>query len=54
VVSLYKINKILELKELQEKPVTEAIPKEHHEFLPLFDMAISDKLLPHHPYDNKI
>jgi hypothetical protein len=40
-VTLYEINKALGIKDLQEKPLEEVIPKEYHEFLPLFSKVIA-------------
>ena len=53
-ITLYEINKALGIKDLQEKPLEEVIPKEYHEFLPLFSKVIAEALLPHRPYDHKI
>jgi hypothetical protein len=53
-VTLYKINMALELEELYAKPLTEVIPKEYHELLPLFDKVIVERLPVHSPYDHKI
>jgi hypothetical protein len=54
VVTLYEINKALEIKDLQEKPLEKLIPKEYHEFLPLFHKVIAERLPPLKPYDHKI
>src|ERR1700731_2490919 len=53
-VTLDEINKALEIKDLQEKLLEQLIPKEYHEFLPLFNKVITERLLPHRPYDHKI
>jgi hypothetical protein len=53
-VTLYEINKALGIKDLQEKSLEEFIPKEFHEFLPLFSKVIAETLLPHRPYNYKI
>jgi predicted aspartyl protease len=53
-VTLYEINKALGIKDLQEKPLEEVIPKEYHEFLLLFSKVIAETLPPHRPYDHKI
>jgi hypothetical protein len=53
-VMLYEINKALGIKDLQEKPLEEVIPKEYHKFLPLFSKVIAETLPPHRPYDHKI
>jgi len=47
--SLYDINKAIEVKDLKEKPLEEVIPKQYHEFLPLFSKVLADKLPPHRP-----
>jgi hypothetical protein len=44
MVTLYEINKALEIKDFQEKLQEQLIPKEYHEFLPLFNKVISEKL----------
>jgi hypothetical protein len=54
VITLYKINKVLEVKDLQEKPLEQLIPKEYHEFLPLFDKVIAERLALHRSYNYKI
>jgi hypothetical protein len=53
-VTLYEINKALGNQDLQDKPLEEVIPKEYHEFLPLFSKVIAETLPPHRPYDHKI
>ena len=53
-ITLYKINKALGVKNLPEKSLEEVIPKEYHEFLPLFSKVIAETLPPHQPYDHKI
>jgi hypothetical protein len=35
--SLYDINKAIEAKDLKERPLEEIVPKQYHEFLPLFN-----------------
>jgi hypothetical protein len=35
--SLYDINKAIEVKDLKERPLEEIVPKQYHEFLPLFN-----------------
>jgi hypothetical protein len=45
-VTLYEINKALEIKDLQETPLEQLIPKKYHEFLPLFDKVIAERLTP--------
>jgi hypothetical protein len=47
--SLYDINKAIEAKDLKEKPLEEIIPKQYHEFLPLFSKVLADRLPPHQP-----
>jgi hypothetical protein len=53
-MTLYEINQALGIQDLQEKPLEEVIPKEYHEFLPLFSKVIPEILPPHRPYDHKI
>jgi hypothetical protein len=53
-VTLFKINQALGIKDIQEKPLDELIPKEYHEFLPLFSKVIAETLPPPRPYDHKI
>ena len=53
-VTLYKINKVLGLKDLQEKPLEKVIPKEYHEFLSLFNKVIAEQLPPYRPYNHLI
>jgi hypothetical protein len=47
--SLYNINKAIEAKDLKEKHLEEVIPKQYHEFLPLFSKVLADMLPPHEP-----
>jgi len=55
-ISLYEINQALgvEQKPKKELDLTEYIPAEYHEFLPLFLEALAKNLPPHRPYDHKI
>jgi hypothetical protein len=53
-VTLYEINNALGIKDLQEKPLEEVIPKEYHEFLLLFSKVTAEKLPPYRPYNHKI
>jgi hypothetical protein len=53
-VTLYEINKALEAKDLQEKPLEEIIPKEYYKFLPLFIKVIAEMLRLHQSYDHKM
>jgi hypothetical protein len=52
-VTFYEINKSLGILELQEKPLGEVIPKEYHEFLPLFGKVIAEIRPPYRPYNHK-
>jgi hypothetical protein len=45
--SFNDINKAIENKECQEKPLEEVFPKQYHELLPLFGTVLADKLPPH-------
>jgi len=47
--SLYDINKGIEAKDLKERPLEEVIPKQYHEFLPLFNKVLAIHLPPHQP-----
>jgi len=47
--SLYDINKAIEAKDLKERPLEEIVPKQYHEFLPLFNKVLADRLPPHRP-----
>jgi len=42
--SLYDINKAIEAKDLKESPLEEIVPKQYHEFLPLFSKVLADRL----------
>jgi hypothetical protein len=53
-ITLYKINKALEIQDLQEKPLEEIITKEYHEFLTLFSKVVTETLPLHWPYDHEI
>jgi len=61
-MSLYKINKALEMPTLNPQDTEQAeppdyerlkslIPRKYHSFLPLFCESIANKLPPHRPYD---
>jgi len=47
--SLYNINKAIEVKDLKQRPLEEVVPKQYHEFLPLFSKSLADRLPPHRP-----
>jgi hypothetical protein len=47
MASRYDINKAIEAKDLKEKPLEEVIPKQYHQFLPLFNKVLADRLQPH-------
>jgi len=47
--SLYDINKAIEAKDLKELPLTEIVPVQYHEFLPLFNTVLADRLPLHQP-----
>jgi len=47
--SLYDINKAIEAKDLKERPLKQVVPKQYHEFLPLFSKVLADRLPPHRP-----
>jgi hypothetical protein len=54
VVTSYKIDKALEIQDLQEKLLEQLIPTEYQEFLPLFNRVIPEGLPPHTSYNHKI
>jgi hypothetical protein len=45
--SLYDIKKAIEAKDLKERPLEEIVPKQYHEFLPLLNKVLADRLPPH-------
>jgi sulfur transfer complex TusBCD TusB component (DsrH family) len=45
--SLYDINKAIEARDLEERPLEEVVPKQYHEFLPLCSKLLADRLPPH-------
>jgi hypothetical protein len=47
--SLYDINKAIEGKDLKERPLEEIVPKQYHEFLPLCNKVLAERLVPHRP-----
>jgi hypothetical protein len=49
---LYDINKAIEAKDLKEKPLEDVIPKQYHEFLPLFSKVLPDRIPPRRPNIN--
>jgi hypothetical protein len=54
-ISLYEINQALGIKsEKNEFDLEKHIPKEYHEFLPLFSETLAKTLPVHRPYDHKI
>jgi transposase InsO family protein len=53
-LSLYEINKALERKTIESGDLASMVPPEFHEFLPLFDKIVADRLPPHRAYDHKI
>jgi hypothetical protein len=42
------------IKDLQESPLEQLIPKEYHECIPLFDKVFAERLPPHRLYDHII
>jgi hypothetical protein len=52
-LSLYEINRALQ-PEKKQLNLADYVPKEYHEFLPLFSEAVAKALPPHRPYDHKI
>jgi hypothetical protein len=53
-LSMYEINKALERKSIEQGDLKSLVPHEFHEFLPLCDKVIADRLPPHRIYDQKI
>jgi len=54
-LSLYEINRAFEpKKDVKQLDQTDYVPKEYHEFLPLFSGAVAKALPQHRPYDHKI
>jgi len=47
--SLYDVNKAIEATDLKEHPMEEIVPKQYHEFLPLFSKVLADRLPPYRP-----
>jgi hypothetical protein len=47
--SLYDINQVIEGKDLKEWLREEIVPKQYHEFLPLFNKVLANRLPPHQP-----
>jgi hypothetical protein len=47
--SLYEINKAIEAKDLKERPIEEVVPKQYHEFLPLFNKILTVRLPAYRP-----
>jgi len=47
--SLYDINEAIEAKDLKERPLEEIVPKQYHEFSPLFNKVLADRFPPHRP-----
>jgi len=45
--SLYDITKAIEANHLKERPLKEIVSKQYHEFLPLFNKVLADRLPPH-------
>jgi len=52
-LSLYEINRALQ-PEKKQLNLADYVPKEYHEFLPLFSEAVAKAVPPHRPYDHKI
>ena len=53
-LSLYEINRALKPEgEKKQLNLADHMPKEYHEFLPLFSEAVAKVLPPHRPYDHK-
>ena len=44
---LYDNTKAIEEKHFKERPLEESVSEQYHEFLPLFNMVLADRLQPH-------
>jgi hypothetical protein len=44
---VYDINKAIEEKDFKECPLQGIVPEQYHEFLPLFNKVLADRLPPH-------
>jgi hypothetical protein len=47
--SLYDITKAIAAKDWNLRPLEEIVLEQYHEFLPLFDNVLADRLPPHRP-----
>jgi hypothetical protein len=47
--SLYNINKAIAANDLKEPPLDIVVPKQYHEFLPLFSKMLADRFPQHQP-----
>jgi len=47
--SSYDINNAIEAKDLRERSLEEIVPKQYHEFLPLYSKVLADRLPLHRP-----
>jgi len=45
--SLYEINQAIEATGLKECPLEQIVPEQYHEFLPVFNEVLADRLPPH-------
>jgi hypothetical protein len=46
---LSDINEGIEGKDLKERPLEKSVPEQYHEFLPMFNPVLADRLPPHQP-----
>ena len=47
--SLHDIDKVIEAKDLMDRPLEEIVPEQYHEFLPLINKVLADCRPPHQP-----
>ena len=53
-MSVHDIHQALRDSETDEQAMSNTVPPEYHEFLPLFQKVNADQLPPHRPYDHQI
>jgi len=45
----FDIDEAIEAKDLKERPLEEIVPEQYHEFLPVLNTVLADRVLPHRP-----
>jgi len=53
IPELELLGEVLE-QQCQDDKIKELVPKDYHEYIPLFKKAVAEVLTPHRPYDHKI